>query len=411
MGRASMEDRNPADEPGLPDLTGDDVRRRKAFLEIGPRTEACLRRIRPILQRHATEIVDRLYEFLLTHEHTRSLLRTPQTVRRLKSIQRAYLERLTAGRYDLEYFKDRLKAGHAHDRIGLSPQWYLGAYRKYRSIIFEVLARELGAGSKEYAEATEALDRVMHLDMGLAMDAYSHAGKERLRLLGARKQLLTDMIVHDLRNPVAGIQGFLEILDMRRDSLTEGERRGLAEARQACSILNQMIDNVLDISRMEEGKLELVLESVDLKGLIDDTIRMLEPYARARSKELRSRHGQGSLVVRTDLRILQRILLNLVMNALRHARTATFVEVGSFRDGSGRPGVVVEDDGAGIAADLQRRVFDRYGAAGPRKAGVKADTGLGLAFCAMAAQELGLDLGLETHPGKGTRIRLTFPGG
>jgi signal transduction histidine kinase len=112
--------------------------------------------------------------------------------------------------------------------------------------------------------------------------------------------------------------------------------------------------------------------------------------------------------VKTDRGILQRILANLVMNSIRHAAGATFVEIETRQDKSGRVQVSVIDDGPGIASEHQSVIFEKFGGVNLRKTGLKLDTGLGLVFCRMAAHELGGALELESEKGKGARFTISL---
>jgi hypothetical protein len=108
-------------------LTEEEVRRRKDYLEITQEDEQRLRDMHAHLQAYSQEIADRFYEYLLSHPHTRAMLSAPGLIERLKQLQRTYFSELTAGKYDIEYFENRLKVGQTHDRVGLAPEWYLGA--------------------------------------------------------------------------------------------------------------------------------------------------------------------------------------------------------------------------------------------------------------------------------------------
>lgn len=395
-------------------ITAAEVRKRKAYLQISAADERRIRRAHQALSKHSDELIEEFYRYLLRHKHTRKILETPGMIDRLRAIQREYFSRLTGGRYDRTYFEDRLKIGYAHERIGLTPEWYLGAYNKYLMIVAFVLRREMGSDFQDFFETFLAVTKVMFLDMGLAMDAYILAGQARLRErnrlleeIDSKKRLLADTIVHDLRNPVAGIQGFLSLLKADSDRLSDSQRLALEEAERACTMLNGMVENVLDISRMEEGKLELALEMVDVKRLVDQTARLLGPFAATRKKAIRVRHARGAAEVKTDEQLVRRILFNLVMNSIRHAAGATKVEIRTARE-RGKVRLEVVDDGAGIPRQFHARLFDKFGAPGLRAAGLKLDTGLGLVFCRMAAKLLGAKLDLWSAPGRGTRVSILF---
>lgn len=416
---------DPGRAPGVPSshvpgstglhVTAEEVARRKEYLQITGEDEQRLHRAHDIIQRHVDTIISEFYDYLLSHPHTRKILEVPGVLERLRTVQRAYFDRLTRGPYDQSYFEDRLRTGYAHDRIGLSPEWYLGAYHKYLSIVSEVLSRELHEYAAQFSATLVSLTKIIYLDMGLAMDAYIDAGQRRLKdrnrlleELDAKKQLLTDTIVHDLRNPVAGIQAFLSVFRLDAPKLTESHRSAIDEAERACSMLNTMVDNVLAISRMEEGRLDVRKDEVELRALVEQVAQALRPFAVSRGKVLRTRLGDFPLLAHTDAGLVQRILLNLVMNSIRHAAGASFVEIEAGRDASGRMRLAVADDGPGIPRQYHSFIFEKYGRSNLRKAGLKLDTGLGLVFCRMAANELGAEVVLDSDEGKGARFALVL---
>jgi signal transduction histidine kinase len=393
----------------------EEVKKRKTFLELDEADERALLAVHSLLARHEKEIVERFYEFLLSQEHTRAILAQPDLLPRLKDIQTRYFRELTRGSYDLGYFQDRLRVGLAHERIGLSPEWYLGAYKKYLEIVSEVLARELASEPERLARSTRALRKVIFLDMSLAIDAYTLAAQERLaqkaaeleranrelRRLDAGKRRLTDMIVHDLQNPLAGITAFLQLLEQRSPALGEEERRALREALARSNDFSQLILNVLQISRAEEGKLDLYIETVDLVELARQTVEAFLVVAEQGGRSLELDAPRTPVALRTDQSLFRRILFNLVRNALRHTPSGTRVEV---KVRSGPPAAVaVSDDGPGIPLAVQARIFEP-GAL--REAGLQVDSGLGLAFCRMASQAIGWTLRLENQPEGGASFVL-----
>ncbi len=399
-------------------LTEDEVRKRKAFLEIEEEDERRLREVHPHLVRHAETIVERFYEYLLSHEHTREILSEPGRLERLKKLQMQYFLELTTGPYDLAYFENRLHVGLAHQRIGLSPEWYLGAYDKYLHIVGEVLSEAFGEDRSRFLRTLESLTKVVFLDMSLAIDAYTLSSNERLaeeaaaldkaneelKELSAAKRRLTDMIVHDLQNPLAGIVAFLQVLDEKQEGITDDERTALREALARCNDLSQLVLNVLQLSRAEEGKLELYYENVDLARVAQGAMEAFTLVAQQGGRELALNVGKKPVMVRTDQSLLRRVLYNLIRNALRHTPEGTQIEV---RVAAGPPpSVSIRDDGPGIPPEVQARIFEPFARGSRRGVGWGTDSGLGLSFCKMAARVLDMDLCVESGPGKGATFVL-----
>lgn len=398
-------------------ITEDDVRKRKEYLEITAEDERRLRDVHQRLQPHAQEVIDRFYEFLLSHEPTRRFLSEPGLVAHLKQLQLKYFSELTSGNYDLAYCQNRVKVGQAHYRAGLSPEWYLGAYVKYVHIVTDVLGLSFGGDFESFFQTLVSLTKVIYLDTGLALDAYYFAAQEQLRAKNAAleqaneelrklqraKQQLTDMIVHDLQNPLAGIVGFLRILRARKDLLDDSICTALDEALRRCDDLSQMIMNVLQVSRAESGKLQLYVENVNLGALVEETSADLRTISQTRTIVT---EGPRPMYIRTDAHLVKRIIYNLVRNALRHTPDGTRVVVRWEPVSDGIVRLSVIDDGPGIPPELHPKLFDPFGAPELRQAGLRVDTGLGLAFCRLAARTLGTDVSISSDGKRGTTFSI-----
>ena len=116
-----------------------ELRSRRAFFELTDADLARLSALRPFAEKYTDVVVESFYQLLLSHIETKKFFPDEATIRRVKRAQRDYFLGLFSGKCDLAYVEDRLRVGTAHERIGLSTKWYLGAYRKYMELIFEHL--------------------------------------------------------------------------------------------------------------------------------------------------------------------------------------------------------------------------------------------------------------------------------
>jgi signal transduction histidine kinase len=387
-------------------LTEAEVGKRKAYLEITPLDEQRLRDAHAHLQKHAKEIIDRFYEYLLAHEHTRKMLSEPGLVERLKGMQARYFEELTAGRYDLAYAENRVRVGLAHHRIGLSPEWYLGAYVKYLHIASDVLSNAYGRDYERFYQTIVSLTKVIYLDMGLALDAYHFSGQEGLERMQAAKRQLADMIVHDLQNPLTGIISALQTLHGYAKGRPDEEV--LEEALRRCDDLSVMILNVLQVSRAEAGTLQTYLENLDLVQMVRKAADGFQRTAGRDGRQIEI-DGPAALAVRTDQTLVGRILQNLIRNALRHTPRGTRVVLRIDHDAKRRGRVRVIDDGPGIPADAQAKLFEPFAAAALRGSGLRVDTGLGLPSCRVLAAALGASIAVESDGLRGSTFTLVLP--
>ena len=170
-----------------------ELRSRKDFFEITDADLTRLASLRPLAERHTNDVVEAFYELLLKHPDTRRFFEDESTIRRVKRTQREYFLGLFAGKLDLAYVEDRLRVGAAHERIGLAPKWYLGAYRRYLQLLHDRLFQDLPAD--EASAGYSSLLKIVSFDKALAIDTYIAANLETIeRHQVAIRELSTPVI-------------------------------------------------------------------------------------------------------------------------------------------------------------------------------------------------------------------------
>jgi signal transduction histidine kinase/sugar lactone lactonase YvrE/ActR/RegA family two-component response regulator len=222
----------------------------------------------------------------------------------------------------------------------------------------------------------------------------------------AKSRFLADL-GHEIRTPMTGVLGMAELLHA---DVVEPRQRGRVEAIQAAGQhLLRLVNDALDLARIEAGRLELQDQPFDLHALLVDAAAMLRPQAEAKglrfALQLAPPLPRG---VRGDPVRLRQIVLNLGHNAIK------FTEAGSVtvRADAAEAGVRVEiaDTGPGIDAASLARLFGRFEQAdGARTAARYGGSGLGLAICRELARAMGGDIAADSAPGRGTRFRVTLP--
>ncbi|MFW5951887.1 MAG: sensor histidine kinase, partial [Gemmatimonadota bacterium] len=210
---------------------------------------------------------------------------------------------------------------------------------------------------------------------------------------------------HELRTPINAVIGYNHLLQEQIfGDLSEKQKDALEKANRSAQHLLELVDDILDISKIEAGKVEVVTDEVDLAALARDTATSVQIQARKKGIELRVQ-TPAELLVETDSARVRQILLNLLSNAVK------FTQEGSVTlrllDSDGVVALEVEDTGPGIAPEDQERVFDEFEQAGPGSD--SSGTGLGLAISRRLAELLGGDLELESEPGAGSTFTLTLP--
>lgn len=166
---------------------------RLAFYEITDDDLARLRGLRGFAEKYSDEVVDGLYQLILAHPQSRAFFHDGGAVHRVKGLQHRYFMGLFEGRCDLAYVQDRLRVGAAHERIGMAPKWYIGAYARYLRLLFEKLMRELPP--EEAQAGYRSITKLVAFDMSLAIDTYIAANLDTLaRHQAAIRELSTPVI-------------------------------------------------------------------------------------------------------------------------------------------------------------------------------------------------------------------------
>jgi len=188
-------------------IDGRELQSRLAFFELTDEDFARLASLRDFAKKYTHEITETLYELILGHPETRAFFPDEKTVQHVKRKQNAYFLGLFSGRCDLAYIEDRLKVGAAHEDIGMPPKWYIGAYRRYLSLIYDRLSKEIG-NPKELSDAFGSVKKLIFFDMTFAIDTYIAAHLQTLgRHQAAIRELSTPVIkVYDrvLLLPIVG---------------------------------------------------------------------------------------------------------------------------------------------------------------------------------------------------------------
>ncbi|MCB9684974.1 MAG: STAS domain-containing protein [Alphaproteobacteria bacterium] len=212
------------------------LRTRLAFFRIGEEELDRLAAMRPLMEEATAQIVSLFYEHLLSQPETRDFLDDPVLVDRLQAKQTAYFLQLFEGRVDLAYVENRFRVGAAHERLGVPPRWYIGAFDRYLGLVRERLIGRGVAGAELVADLA-AVERIMHFDAALAIDAYvaghlaTHARNQ-----AALRELASPVIrVHDrvLLLPLVGT-----IDSFRAQQVMESALLGVSEEQARVLILD-----------------------------------------------------------------------------------------------------------------------------------------------------------------------------
>ncbi|HTB64068.1 MAG TPA: response regulator [Opitutales bacterium] len=220
------------------------------------------------------------------------------------------------------------------------------------------------------------------------------------------RESLLHMIVHDLRTPLAGLEGFLQLLQMSAGSkLDDRPAHYLKQALHASHNLAHQIDLLLDIHRMEEGKMPVQAVAHDVRGVVDRALEPLRPLFGNRKLKLEMPQTPTPGV--GDPGLLGRVLSNLVGNAIAFTSAQEGEISVRLRNGANMVRVEVEDNGSGIEPEKLEMIFEKFTQVGEQVR--SRSSGLGLAFCKLAMEAQHGKIGVVSRVGLGSRFWFEVP--
>jgi len=233
------------------------------------------------------------------------------------------------------------------------------------------------------------------------------ARKEAERANRAKSDFLSRMS-HDLRTPLNAVLGFAQLLDM--DTLSEDQRDSVIQILEAGRQLLNLMNEVLDISRVEAGHLSLTVEAVSVSGMLEQVVKLLKPLAARRHIDFELVSGPiADRYVRADRQRLNQILINLVSNAIKYNREHGRVTLSCEDVADGRIRLNVIDTGPGLAPEKIALLFTPFERLGADQQGIEG-TGLGLTLSRGLAEAMGGSLGVDSRLDHGSRFWVELPG-
>lgn len=258
--------------------------------------------------------------------------------------------------------------------------------------------------SDQPSDGLHAADDTSALPLALSPAGENTANCSRLRALESLRENFVPMVVHDLRAPLTAL---ISSLDFLRSStfgkLGRTETACLVNAAESAERLRDMINTLLDVSRLEAGQMPLSLAIENLETIAHATASTLGPLLGGRSLvwEMPAKTPR----VLCDGTVVRRVLMNLLDNAIRHTG-ANGTLVFRIEHAPGHLRVSIADDGPGIAPGFHAKIFEKFHQLGRPK---KQNTGLGLTFCKLAVEAHGGQIGVQSQPGHGSTFWFTLP--
>jgi signal transduction histidine kinase len=214
---------------------------------------------------------------------------------------------------------------------------------------------------------------------------------------------------HEIRAPLNSILGFSQLLlESPSEPPTEKQKDFLSRIIRGSEHLRELINNVLDLSKIESKKMQLELHEIDLVKIIQSSLDVFYEEASTKRLLMKFTEKPASLRITADQLKIRQILYNFFSNALKFTHQG-FIHIELTREPDGGARITVEDSGMGIALENQKTIFQPYEQAGRANTLSLKGTGLGLAISKQFAEMHGGKIEVESEPGKGSKFILTLP--
>ena len=229
-----------------------------------------------------------------------------------------------------------------------------------------------------------------------------------LQAAEAMREDLTDMIVHDLRSPLTAVEISLQLLQKSSSKSQETRERLLTSAHNSLQRAVDLTNDILNVAKLEEGKLELSPTLFDIRQLLQERADFYCLQGELEQKHVETTLPPESINLHADRELITRVLDNLISNAFKYIRRGGHVQLTACPKNNYLQ-IEVSDDGEGISPENARRIFDKFVQVKGKREAIRRGTGLGLTFCRLVIEAHGGQIWVESDVGKGSTFYFTLP--
>lgn len=230
---------------------------------------------------------------------------------------------------------------------------------------------------------------------------------QKLVELNGLRDNLIQMIVHDLRSPLTAINGAMDVLLMSQvEQLPEKSRKLVSTAKSSTSRMVEMVSSLLDLNRLEAGEFPLTRESFSIHDLIEDSLNLYRETLR--NIRFTTQIDITDELMVADRHLIRRVLINLLGNAVKFTPAGEVIAI-ELNESAEQYEFSVIDQGPGVPDEAKELIFQKYWQA--TRAGNSYSSGIGLAFCKLAVEAHGGQIGVESDLQLGSKFYFTIPKG
>jgi len=276
------------------------------------------------------------------------------------------------------------------------------------------LVQGLQAGAVDYVtkpfNPPELLARVRtHLELKHSRDVILQYSQQLAHLNNEKNEFM-GIVAHDLRSPLGAIKGYSELLledaQMARQELEDCVRR----IRDTAARMSEMVQNLLDANRIERGEMKLSLAPCDLAEVLRTVVQGYRPKAAAKQQTLHLEEAATPVTILADHNVTLQVLENIVSNAVKYSPPGMTIHL-RLRTAPGEARCEVQDEGPGLTAEDQQRLFGKFARLSAKPTGGEHATGLGLSIVKRLVEAMNGRVWCESEPGQGATFIVTLPAG